>query len=538
MSTSNITSSKIDAKKFFILALIGIIIISLFRFRLIGIPLERDEGEFAYMGKLLLEGFLPYEHAYNMKLPGTNLMYAGLMAIFGTSFKGIHLGLIFINALTMLLLYYGIKKLFNPQVAVMAAWIYGLMAMSERFLGFAAHATHFIAFWVSLGILWYAVFRERRQWFWALLSGFAFGMGFLMKQHAIFWLVFGGLLFLFEAIKKDNTSSVTQKLAELASFVFGGILPYMVLFLVMYNSSVFDRFWFWTVEYAQSYTTTVMSWSDAQTLFWGSFKGMWKSFPLVWILLFGAIISVWKLQLTLAQKIFLYLAVVFGFLTVVPGFYFRQHYFISFLPAVAIMVGVVIYYGLSHLWPKRVNLISAVCIAIITFWAWSGSSNYYFSKTTKQLTSQFYGGNPFAESVEIGKYLKKHTNASDKIAVLGSEPELYLYSNRMSATGHLYMYGLMEPHPKNVEMQQEVIQEISKNNPEYIVYVNMQFSWLRRPDSPTQLMDWAQDYISKYYTMVGIADVVREGTKYYWDKDVIGKQPEGEQHIIVFKRNH
>jgi hypothetical protein len=46
------------------------------RFRLRKIPLERDEGEYAYAGQLMLQGVPPYKLAYNMKLPGTYAAYA------------------------------------------------------------------------------------------------------------------------------------------------------------------------------------------------------------------------------------------------------------------------------------------------------------------------------------------------------------------------------------------------------------------------------------------------------------------------------
>ena len=50
------------------------------RVRLGDMSLERDEGEYAYAGQLLLEGVPPYKEAYNMKLPGTYLAYAASMA--------------------------------------------------------------------------------------------------------------------------------------------------------------------------------------------------------------------------------------------------------------------------------------------------------------------------------------------------------------------------------------------------------------------------------------------------------------------------
>ena len=40
------------------------------RIRFLAIPLERDEGEYAYAGQLMLQGIPPYRLAYNMKFPG------------------------------------------------------------------------------------------------------------------------------------------------------------------------------------------------------------------------------------------------------------------------------------------------------------------------------------------------------------------------------------------------------------------------------------------------------------------------------------
>ena len=38
------------------------------RLRLLGIPLERDEGEYAYGGQLILQGIPPYKFVYRPKL--------------------------------------------------------------------------------------------------------------------------------------------------------------------------------------------------------------------------------------------------------------------------------------------------------------------------------------------------------------------------------------------------------------------------------------------------------------------------------------
>jgi len=67
------------------------------RFRLRDMPLERDEGEYAYAGQLFLQGIPPGKLAYTIKLLGTYAAYAILMLLFKKSCSGIHLGFLLVN---------------------------------------------------------------------------------------------------------------------------------------------------------------------------------------------------------------------------------------------------------------------------------------------------------------------------------------------------------------------------------------------------------------------------------------------------------
>src|SRR5215468_5084160 len=82
-------------------ALFAVIVVLTFlmliRLRLADVPLERDEGEYAYSGQLILQGFPPYQLAYNMKFPGTYYAYALILAVFGETAWGVHAGLILVN---------------------------------------------------------------------------------------------------------------------------------------------------------------------------------------------------------------------------------------------------------------------------------------------------------------------------------------------------------------------------------------------------------------------------------------------------------
>src|SRR5579884_557192 len=114
------------------------------RFHLRNIPLERDEGEYAYAGQLMLQGIPPYKLTYNMKLPGTYAAYAAILAVFGQTSAGIHLGLMLVNLSTIVVVFLLALRLFGSLAAIVAATSYAMLSISPSVLGFAGHATHFV----------------------------------------------------------------------------------------------------------------------------------------------------------------------------------------------------------------------------------------------------------------------------------------------------------------------------------------------------------------------------------------------------------
>ena len=85
--------------------LLVILFFAFVRMQLRNMPLERDEGEFAYVGQLILQSIPPYKIACNMKLPGTYAAYAAIMAVFGETASGIRIGLMLLNVAATLLVF-------------------------------------------------------------------------------------------------------------------------------------------------------------------------------------------------------------------------------------------------------------------------------------------------------------------------------------------------------------------------------------------------------------------------------------------------
>src|SRR5262249_49391649 len=93
---------------------VGVIGAALVRARLLQMPLDRDEGEYAYVGHLLLDGVLPYAGAYSMKLPGIYAVYACLFKIFGETPAGIRLGLAVVTSASTVLTFVLGRRLLGP----------------------------------------------------------------------------------------------------------------------------------------------------------------------------------------------------------------------------------------------------------------------------------------------------------------------------------------------------------------------------------------------------------------------------------------
>jgi hypothetical protein len=139
----------------------------------------------------------------------------------------------------------------------------------------------------------------------------------------------------------------------------------------------------------------------------------------------------------------------------------------------------------------------------------------------------------------VAKYIEENTLPKDRILVLGSEPQIYFYSRRLSATGHIYMYGLMENQIYARKMQQEMIKEIETADPKFIVSVTTPTSWVIAPHSDTTIFKWAHDFIARHFEMVGVADIVSPNyTVYVWGDDAKRYSPRSESTVFVLKKKH
>ncbi|OGP91055.1 MAG: hypothetical protein A2031_09075 [Deltaproteobacteria bacterium RBG_19FT_COMBO_43_11] len=516
-----------------------ILFTAVIRIRLLQIPLERDEGEFAYMGQLMLQGIPPYLMAYAQKLPGIYSIYALIMAIFGQTIAGIHLGLLVANCIATLLLFFLTRRLFDNVAAIVTAAGYALLSLSPSVLGTSAHATQFIVPFALGGTILLLKFIDSDKYLFLFMSGLLYGLAFIIKQHAVFFIIFAMVYLTLKiiAFRPVNWERLITGNLILAT---GSILTFLLTCVILYWSGVFYKFWFWTFVYSGEYIS-IITFADALHNFMASIARVINYWELLWIIAGIGLTTPFWYKKARSNSIFLFGFFFFSFLTVCPGFFFRPHYFVTLLPAITLLAGVAVSASVIWLSEKKispiVHIIPAFVIVLIIISSVSNLGDFFFKATPVEACRILYGDNPFPEAVEIGKYIKNHTKKEDFIVVVGSEPELYFYADRKSATGHIYTYRLMRTHKYASKMQLDMIKEIETARPKYAVLVTIPSSWLSGPDSDFTIINWAQTYFNKNYTLVELVTSVAENQyKIYWDEEARKKQLLSPFNIFVMKR--
>lgn len=523
----------------FLIALLLIFASLYCRVRLLEIPLERDEGGFAYMGQQLLNGISPY-HSGNMKiLPGIHLAYAGSMLLFGETPAGIHAGLLTVNALTILLVFLVARRMIAVEGAVVAAGIYAILSVSQSLIGVFAHATHFVNLFVLAGLLALLHGEERNQSRYFFVSGFCLGLSVLMKQHGMFFCLFAFSYVL--GVDLVYSKQIKRLLQRIVVMTVGMVIPYLVTCVYMYLNGVFQEFWFWTVILSLDYATTEGTLTDVLSSVWAFFDNMSTNVRLFWL---AALIGMFLILCSgtfVKRRWFMLSLLLFSVIATLPSLAFYPHYFVVMLPALALLTGIC-FEALPRVSARIVGPRTASSVVVLLFLAMTLSTfynrfDYLFTLSPFDVSRTIYGTNPFPESLEVGRYIRNNSEPDSKIAVFGSEPQIYFYADRLSATDYLYMYPLVEQQPHLISMQEELINEIEQSAPGYIVFVSTSTSLMFDETAGNSLLQWMVNYLQENYLQVGVVEIGGwDDTRYFWDGDALKHIPSTENFMLVYKR--
>jgi hypothetical protein len=503
---------------------LGLVVIlsCVLRFSIAQIPLERDEGEYAYIADRWLAGDVPYRDAFDQKPPGVFLAYAALFAIGLRSIEAIHwLGHLFVLATAGLVYLVG-RRLFSPVVGLAAALAMIVLVMDVSVLGNAANTEVFAILPLTAGMYLAVRLRDlrsrlgatpslqpqRREFCDAALLGCMGGLAVLFKQVALPIVLFQFVAAMWRPGVPTRTSGLlATPLAMLAGFI--AVLGLTCIYFASCGAwgPFVECVWSHNLAYSGRVSLDLYGF-----MFWRIARGLGLS---QWPLLVAAGVGVWQAAVrrdgAVRPALWWWLS---SLVAVSVGGYFRHHYFILVMPPTALVAG----YGLEALsrivepkrreWQSRVAVVLSV---LAVAWPTYLHRHYFFTSSPQSACRLLYGPNPFAESIELAALIRENSTPDDRVFVFGSEPQLLFYAGRRSASRYIFMYPLFGGSPNAPQRHQEVIAELDQHKPKFIVMVHVPQSFAMYDGDSELLLDNLTKRIEDGYELFANAILVHTG---------------------------
>ena len=505
-----------------------LIFVCFVRFRFSDMAMERDEGEYAYAAAEILRGGFPYIDFYNMKLPGVYYFYATIFFFFGKSIQVVRFSILIINIINC----YFIKKInekwFDERAGWLAAGVYLLAAVSTRAQGLVSNCEHFVLFFFLITLF----SLTRRQYF---MAGLSAALCMMMKQQGAILLIFAFVYFCFELNKTRHKTAILK--ASL-SILLGFALPFVGLLFFILKNNAFAPFKFFVIDYARAYAglnkptpfyftpfTFIISQND-----WFYKEAI--------VAVFMSIASIYfnkkRLFKTPYPPVLLVLLALFSYLSVLPGWYYRPHYFLYIHPALSLLVG----YGFA--WFYNIFEHKALKITYILLLTVSLSTAIYeqYPVIGKYKNGEFmnllYGYDYFNEMREVGQVLKKNSHPSDKIGQTANEPQLNFYADLKSASGYLYNYPFYEKQPYATRMLEQFFSEMDTHQPRWYLKRLTDMKW--KNENENMMQDWTKRF-EKAYILRGVVYGKNEWEKTVrWNISTIDSIPGWQPAFLIFER--
>jgi hypothetical protein len=291
--------------------------------------------------------------------------------------------------------------------------------------------------------------------------------------------------------------------------------------------------WMWTVELpAQLGSSTIIG--DRWNIFSMYFSKVTEYFWLTWAAAGIGWIALFFSNFGLKARVFGWLFPLFCAASIAIGVSYYPHYFVLCLPGVALLCGVLVDILRVRFSEKTGNKLAVGLTLLLASIPVICNLSYYLNPDFIKIHRESYDMNPFPELQMVGKELGRRTKPGDKIGVLGSEPEIMVYANRESASGHLFLYNLLSQGPRSVALQQQYIADLKRNQPAYLVWVTSTGSWAT-DYYRTDFFKSTRPIVESGYTLCGKAEAFEDGRPgtVVWDNAALQYQFKGTYQIYI-----
>lgn len=452
---------------------------------------SRDSGVFLYMGWRLISGDLPYKDVWDHKPPLIYFVNALGLSLTPDSLWGVWLLQFAFVFLTFFLIYTLLDREFGILAALAGSLTLasGLVAVLEQGNVTEEYALLFQALCFWLFVKAYKDDFPFQASFWIGLWG---GVAFYFKQTTIgVWIAYALLLFAIRIIQRKSP------LSDFLSLFTGWLIPSLVLVIYLTSQNLLMDFWEQAFLYNFAYIGKHEGIRRLIPVFFKGFLLLSRGGVLYlaiagWLAGLGYVSVNRKSNIHLLILLALVNLPIEVILITISG---RSiiHYYVTLLPVMAILTGVLIYTvprlleKVTHPSLQRINRAAPAILLLAVLLLQLGQIGDYPGHVRASAVNEY---------ASVIEYISKHTDEQDKVLILGAESVINFLTRREAPTRYVYQYplALLGRRP----MFEEYFHQILENEPILIIDTR----------GRSQLDD------KLYVPLQKRSAIVREGVKY------------------------
>jgi hypothetical protein len=428
---------------------------------------SRDGGIYAYFGRIILEGKLPYIYAWDSKPPG--LFYLNALALWlgrGTRWGIWLMEYIFLLAATVIG-YKLMRNLWRSGAAIFGTiiWLLGLNAVLSG--GNYTEEYPLLFNFLALYCFWKSLQNPENK-IYDFFTGLTLALSFLFRANNIGVQITIILTWCIVLLVGKDITLLLKKVALMlgaALLLISGVCAYFWAKGALYPM----------IEAALLYN---FYYTGGHANLWSGIKNGFEYLgPIAWVALAGYLITLWHFILSYRLKtvdnIALLLMIGWPVEIVLAALSGRGygHYYISWLPMIALLCGMLFSELARQILPGIIKFLNArvkyallilVAVSAVIF---RGGLVSYWDSFSRILFDRRLG---IENTPPIAQYVRNNTDPGDRVLVWGGQMGINLMSHRDSPTASI-IYPLYVDSPFTAKMEARFLSDIENQPPAMII---------------------------------------------------------------------
>lgn len=458
-------------------------------------PLGRDQGEFATIGRGILDGKIPYVDLWNPKPPAVFYVYALAIRLFGRTAEALRTIDFFVVPVICAAVYWLGGRIANWRVGVFAALLFGVFYFTESFWtltqndGIAA-----LPMTLAMVCAFKAAENAKRRWLWAFATGVLSAYAIWFKYpFALFVvaIVLGYVLVKSATLSRKETAS---QWFEFFAFVIGGLVVLAGGIAALMAMGAWDDL----VESARvtsQYTALTFNFQDFTELMLTAIGFRWQQWGALWVLVAlwfalrrERIVQWWAINIWALAGLAIMLIQAKGY----------DYHWLPMLPPLALLGADSLDRVLKKVTGRLQTQATAAAIlsllAIMAIRIWPVTWPYLAGQESQvAYYGRFQAGEFVAdESLRVANLLRERVVPGDSLYIWGFRPEVYYLSQLNPPTRFIFQFPLVANwYPP--EWREENVQILWAALPPYVLVLQVDYMpWVTgsEEDSNTLLQEY------------------------------------------------